>query len=456
MLTTLLAAAIVLGVLIFVHELGHFLSAKWADIEVPRFSIGFGPRVLGFRRGETEYVISLLPLGGYVKMAGMEEMEDVEGGPAEPRPEAGAPRERRPRDFESKSLPVRVLVISAGVIMNLVFAFFAFSAIGMVWGVRADPEPVIGNIAEDRLPAGAEALAGVPRLARITAVGRDSIEDFGGLQVALGTVRAGPVEVRFANAPAITIEVPAEDSLRGHLIAAIEPVTVSEPVIDSVVAGGPASAGGLEAGDRILAVGGQAIETWQQFGAAVEHTAASPLLLTVARGTDTLALTVLAEQRTMPDGRTYGRVGVYGSAGQPTADRTRLGPVTALAYGARETWHWVRLTVDFLVGMFSGRISPKNIGGPILITQVSGDAARAGLEALLNFMALLSVNLAVLNLLPIPVLDGGHLVFLFIEGVRGRPVSVEQRVRLTKIGFFLILALMTFAIGNDLMRWIGL
>jgi len=133
----------------------------------------------------------------------------------------------------------------------------------------------------------------------------------------------------------------------------------------------------------------------------------------------------------------------------------RRNPLGALAFGASETWRWTGLTVDVLAGIFSGRVSARSVGGPILITQISGEAARAGLESFLNFMALLSVNLAVLNILPIPVLDGGHLVFLAIEAVRGRPVSLEQRIRLTKVGMAVIIALMAFALGNDIVRWIG-
>ncbi|MGD8278765.1 MAG: RIP metalloprotease RseP, partial [Gemmatimonadota bacterium] len=448
MVTTILAAAVVLGVLIFVHELGHFLTAKWADIEVPRFSIGFGPRILGFRRGETEYVISLLPLGGYVKMAGMEEMEDIEGGSSGPGSSPDAPRKKGPRDFESKSLLARTVVISAGVVMNLLFAFAAFSAIGMIWGVRAPTPPVIGNVVEEFLPAGTEALAALPRLSRIDAVGNDTIPDFDTLPIAFSTVRAGPVELRFANAPSITIEVPAPDSERAMLIASLEPVTRADPVLDSILPGEAADRAGLEAGDRILDAGGRPIASWQEFGDAIENSDTDPLPLVIERGADTVHLAVTPDRRSLPGGHTYNRIGVTGRTESIPVERTRLGPVHAVIWGANETWRWVRLTVNFLGGMFSGRISPRNVGGPILISQVSGEAARAGLEALLNFMALLSVNLAILNLLPIPVLDGGHLLFLLIEGVRGRPVSLEQRIRLTKVGFFLILALMTFAIGN--------
>ena len=216
MLTTILAAALVLGVLIFVHELGHFVTAKLVDIEVPRFSIGFGPKVVGFRRGETEYVISLLPLGGYVKMAGMEEMEGIEGGPSDsgqgaPRP--SGQRSPRPRDFESKSLAARTLVISAGVIMNLLFAVFAFSTMGLVWGVPETPDPVIGNILEEGLSPGTAALVDVPRLARITAIGNDTVRNFEDLQLVLSTARAGPTEIRFANAPSVTIDIPSADRM---------------------------------------------------------------------------------------------------------------------------------------------------------------------------------------------------------------------------------------------------
>jgi regulator of sigma E protease len=457
-MTTILAAALVLGVLIFVHEFGHFITAKMVDIEVPRFSIGFGPKIIGFRRGETEYVISLLPLGGYVKMAGMEEMEDIEGGPTATERaarEAGG-RKPGPRDFESKSLLARTLVISAGVIMNLLFAVFAFSTIGLVWGVPETPEPVIGNILEEGLSPGTQALAGLPYMARLTAIDGDTITDFEDLQLSLSTVRAGPTELRFANAPTITIDVPSQDTARGTLISVFEPVMESEPILSQVVEDGPADMGGLEVGDRVIAADGQAIATWQELGAAIEANAGRVLALTVERGEETLELVVQPELTTLANGIRAGRIGIGGRAATLAIPRVRLGPVPAVIYGFTETGRWVALTVDFLAGMFTGRISARNVGGPIAITQISGEAARAGIETLINFMALLSVNLAVLNLLPIPVLDGGHLVFLLVEAVRGRPVSIEQRIRWTKVGFIMILALMTFAIGNDIVRWIGL
>ncbi|HEU5209843.1 MAG TPA: site-2 protease family protein, partial [Longimicrobiales bacterium] len=167
------AFIIVIGVLILVHELGHLLTAKAVDIEVPRFSIGFGPRLFGFRRGETEYVVSLLPLGGYVKMAGMEELEMVEGQTDSPRAEGKQPS---PRHFDAKSLPARMLVISAGVIMNFLFAVLVFGIVGAVWGVPIEPPAVLGGVTEEYLNEGTESLVAVPRGTRIVSIGGEAVE----------------------------------------------------------------------------------------------------------------------------------------------------------------------------------------------------------------------------------------------------------------------------------------
>jgi regulator of sigma E protease len=464
MLITILATAVVLGVLIFVHELGHFMTAKWVDIEVPRFSIGFGPKVLGFRRGETEYVLSLLPLGGYVKMAGMEEMESMEGGPAPAQdPQASAPptpneppRSRGPRDFESKSLPARALVISAGVLMNLLFAFLAFSVVGMIWGVPSNPPSVVGGVAEDLLPAGAEELSRLPRGARITSVGGRAVDDFAELRIQISTAPAGPLDIGVADAAPVRITVPESDSLRAMLTAAIEPVLESEARLNQIAEGGPAEAAGLERDDLVVAADGSPVASWQDLVAAIETMPGRSVALTVERDGARVEVSVIPRADTLPDGTTYGRIGVSApSTGRLLAPRERQGPLHALAFGAEETWRWTSLTVEFLGRFFTGRESARNVGGPIMIGQISGQAARAGPEAFINFMALLSVNLAVLNLLPIPVLDGGHLVFLGIEGIRGRALSLQQRIRLTQVGMVLILGLMVLAFGNDLLRLIG-
>ncbi|MBI4543616.1 MAG: RIP metalloprotease RseP [Gemmatimonadetes bacterium] len=466
MLMTILATVIVLGVLIFVHELGHFVTAKLVDIAVPRFSIGLGPRLWGFRLGETEYVISWLPLGGYVKMAGMEEMERIEGAAAERDGAAVAvvsdvglvseiPEPPDPREFEAKPLPVRALVISAGVLMNTFFAFAVFAASALVWGVAEVPEARIGRVMADRLPAGAEALASVPAGARVTAVDEEPVEDWRDLEDAILAAPAGAVTVHFDGAPPARLRLAAGEAPRSQLLLALQPARKLEPVIGAVMEDGPADRAGIEAGDRVLAVGDRPIHEFQELVVAVESSGGQPLALRVQRDGQQVSLRVVPEvQQIRGSGgaeQPIGRIGVASAV-----PRRQLGPFQALGYAAGETWGWVDRIVGFLGDLVTGEVSPRNLGGPILIGQLSGRVARAGLEQLLNFMAILSLNLAVLNLLPIPVLDGGHLLFLAVEGVRGRALSLEQRMRLTQAGLVIVLALMVWALASDVLRLFGL
>jgi regulator of sigma E protease len=455
MLTTILATIIVLGVLIFVHELGHFVTAKAVDIEVPKFSIGFGPKVIGFRRGETEYVISLLPLGGYVKMAGMEEMEDIEGGRDPDRP-LRAPGARRPRDFESKPLWARAIVISAGVIMNLLFAVAAFAVVALAYGVPVVPDSRLGGVVEERLPVGTQQLAELPFGARVTRVGDYPVQDFNDLRLAFARIRAGAVEIEFAEQSPMSIEVPAVDSLRASLIGAFEPVLTVPPVIGEVMRDGPADVAGLRSGDRVLRAGGRDVATWQELVAVIERSPGEPVPFEVRRNGSVVSVEVVPHRRVLESGYEYGRIEVAMPASLGGLPREDRGFVAAVGHGFAETWQMMTLTVDFLGGLFTGRQSPRDVGGPLLIGELSGQFARAGLEAFLTFMALFSVNLAILNLLPIPVLDGGHLVFLAIEGIRGKALSIEQRMRLTQVGLVIIVGIMVWALGNDLLRFFGI
>ncbi len=467
MLITVLATIVVLGVLIFIHELGHFVTAKLVDIEVPRFSIGLGPKLVGFRRGETEYVISWLPLGGYVKMAGMEEMEAIEGGAAErehPTGVAGGTdlglvqetdgrNGPRPRDFESKSLPARALVISAGVLMNFAFAVIVFAASALLWGTLIEPEARLPALDAADLPAGAEALARVPAGVRVVAVGDDEVEDYGDLQMALVTAGAGPVTLRFDRAEPVTIELPANDTARAVLAAALGPVY--PPVVGQVVEGRPAAEAGIRPGDRIVAAGSEPVATWPELVTVVQAHPNEPLELVIERAGERTAVRVVPEDTVQPavagrEARVIGIIGAYPHT------RERAGVLGAAAYGFTRTGEVIALILGFLEDLFTGEASPRSLGGPILIGQLSGQVARMGAQAFLNFMALFSVNLAVLNLLPIPVLDGGHLVFLAVEAVRGRALSFEQRVRFTQVGFVIVLAIMVWALANDFLRLFGL
>lgn len=465
MLITIVSTIIVLGVLIFVHELGHFLTAKLVDIEVPRFSIGFGPRLVGFRKGETEYVISLLPLGGYVKMAGMEEMEVIEGKDDNAKRtrvagdlvDAGvvdAPAQvRGPRDFESKSVAARALVISAGVIMNVIFAFLVFGGAALVWGVQPPGPARLATPSAAELPAGATALANVPMGARIVAIGARTVRDWDDVARALGTEPAGPVTLRFADAPPVTITLPSEEKARKQLVGSVQ--YVEKPVIGGIMAGSAAARAGLKPGDRILAVAGAPVRYWQDMVHTVQERAGQATPLLVQRGGATLPVvaTPRATADTLPGNvvRTVGRLGIVPVLPEPV----RPGIGGAIAHGARETWTVVTLVVGFLRDLVTGHQSPRNLGGPILIGQLSGQVARAGLESFLKFMALFSVNLAILNLLPIPVLDGGHLMFIAVEAVRGRALTLQQRSRLMQVGFVLVVALMVWAVANDVLRLFG-
>src|SRR5688572_25847995 len=420
MLITILATVVVLGVLIFVHELGHFVTAKMVDIEVPRFSIGLGPKLIGFRRGETEYVISWLPLGGYVKMAGMEELEKLEGGPAAKPTVTGTgtagdlgvevetPRQAGPRDFEAKSLLARSFVISAGVLMNILFAIVVFAASALIWGVLAIADARIGNVTEELLPEGTEALARIPVGTRIGSVGRD-------LSAKLATAGAAPIEFQFDRGAPITVRVPASDSAKMSLIAAFEPAVSTAPIIGDVLANTAAARAGLKPGDRVLRANQTPIATWQEFVAFVEARPGQPISLDLERDGRQMAAVITPESRDLRGQLKYGRLGVYPKQSPASAlPRERPGPIAAVKHGFSETWNNVTQTVDILRALFTGNVSARSVGGPILIGQLSGRIVRQGLEPFLSFMAFFSINLAVLNLLPIPVLDDGHLMFLLV------------------------------------------
>jgi len=225
-----------------------------------------------------------------------------------------------------------------------------------------------------------------------------------------------------------------------------------------VVPGGAAQTAGMQQGDSVVNAGGQPVATWQQLVSVIERNPGRPVALTVIRDGAPVNLTVTPRDTVLENGLHVGRIGAQAPAASASdgLPSIRQGPIAALSYGAGKTWETTAATFKLLGGMFSGKQSARNIGGPIAIGQMSGQAVRAGGDAFLYFMAVLSVSLAVLNLLPVPVLDGGHLVFLAIEGVRGRPLSVQSRMRLTQVGFVLILMLMVWAIGNDILRLVGI
>ncbi len=462
---TILATIIVLGVLIFVHELGHFIAARSVGIRVERFSIGLGPRVWGYTKGDTEYVLSAIPLGGYVKMAGMDDevMERIEGGGdtgsagGDRGVEARSLRPSGASDFDSKPVWARAWVISAGVIMNMLFAFVAFAVVAAGWGTAEAGTTRVGQVQIGGLPDGVASLAEIPSGAAIVRIGDRDVSHWGEVRNALAEAPPGPLTITFADPDGeVRIDVPQQEEDRARMARSIGPW--SDPEIAFVSPGAPADRGGMARGDQVVAVDGQPVQTWTQFQNLIRERPEVETRVTVRRNGGELVRTITpdAVEAIGADGETLtiGQIGV-----QPTGPPTVYNPVPlveAVVVGWNETVFITEFILVFLKDLVTGQVSVRNLGSIVTIGEASGQAAADGVPAFLRFMALFSINLAILNLLPIPVLDGGHLVFLTIEAVRGRPVSVEQRLRWTQVGFVILIGIMALALGNDFLRLFGL
>ncbi|MBI3871784.1 MAG: RIP metalloprotease RseP [candidate division Zixibacteria bacterium] len=353
-MTTVLSTIFVLGVLVFVHELGHFLVAKRVGIRVERFSLGFPPKMIGTTIGETEYCISWLPLGGYVKMAGEN-------------PDEGEPT-GDPREFMSKSIGARAMVILAGPVMNFILAIVVFSAVFFCYG-----RPVVDP---------------------------------------------------------------------DHVVVG--------PVIKQT----PAEAVGIKPGDFILAIDHKEVHQFDEMAHLVHARPGDTVEVLWSRDGELFSARVrtLVDTIQTPAGTdtVVGMLGVRMGFGYE-----RLGLLASISAGAAQTISVCRAMVDFLGGLFSGAVSIKMVSGPVGIARFAGEAAREGMNMLLNFMAVLSVNLAILNVLPVPVLDGGHLVFLFFEKLRGRPLTVRQRSIAQQVGLGLLLLLIVTVTYHDVLRLFG-
>ena len=453
MLITILALIIVLGVLIFVHEAGHFLAAKWAGVYVHRFSLGLGSPVpwLTFKRGETEYSISWLPLGGYVKMASREEevtSSALEGGHAE----APVPPDRV---FEAKPIWKRMVIILAGVTMNALFAWLAFTFLAAKNGRQIDPATAVGAVINEMVPPGAEALHQIPVGSRITAINGRPVTSWNDVTEGIANSPEPEIRLELSGGGAVTLPI-HQDALEQRLKAAQAIQPFRPAVIGQVLPGRPAARAGIEAGDTIVAIDGRPVAQWYDVLDVLQANTGTPVSVTVGRAAGRSTMEIQPEVETVEglDGepRQVGRVGI---AVKLDTRSEPLSLAAAVAEGWTATVSSSTQIVRTVRGLFTGRISRREVGGPIMIGQLAGETARMGLDPFLAFMALISINLAVLNLLPVPVLDGGQFLFLLAEAVIRRPLPLKLRERLTAVGMVLIVLLMGLAFSNDIRRLFG-
>ena len=432
-LLTILAFLFVLGVLIFVHELGHFLMARRIGVRVLTFSLGFGPKLLNVKRGDTEYCVSAIPLGGYVKMAG-ENPEDSRTG--------------APDEFLSKGKWQRFQVLIMGPVMNLLLAIVVMTVV-FYQGAQVplyDQQPVvIGSFASNAVGQKAGLQVG-DRIVAIDGKAVDTWEQFSLVivgkakrDVSLSVVRNGkPVQVQV---------VPEARGKYEMGDIGVQPQV--HPEIAELSPGEPAIEAGLRKGDVVLAAGGQQNVTYDHLITAIRASENKPLVLTIKRGDTIQEITVKP--------RKIGDVVMMGAQLSPFETKTMdPGPLQAFTLSLDKNWEWARLIGQTLVGLFTRETSVKQLMGPVAIADLSGAAAQAGWIELFSLMAMISLNLGLLNLMPIPVLDGGHIFILALEGLARRDFSMKVKEKMLLAGFVLLLALMVTVIYNDLMRiqWI--
>ncbi len=443
------ALIIVLGVLIFVHELGHFLAAKAAGIHVHRFSLGLGSpiKALSFSWRGTEYAISWLPLGGYVKMATQEEEATSSA------LEGETPVDPVPPDqyFEAKPVWARMIVILAGVTMNALFAWLVYAGLVAANGVDVTPETKVGIVA-DELPAGAEALASMEPGDSIVAVGGVPVATWEQVADRIKFTPADTVLIELAGKPPVVLQI-HPDALEERILASASVIYWLPPVLEEISEDSPAAAAGFAPGDTILAIDSSRTPQWYDVREIVSANPGRQLAFEVGRASGRLILAAAPDAIT--DSLSTGEVQTRGQLGivvRTVSQRQDVALGQALARGARLTADNSTLVVRSVRGLLTSRVDRSDLGGPILIGQLAGQTAQLGLAEFLAFMAFISINLAVLNMLPIPVLDGGQFLFLVAEAVLRRPLSLKLRERLTALGLVLIVLLMGLAFWNDLSR----
>jgi regulator of sigma E protease len=436
---------VVLGVLVAFHELGHFLAARWVGVKVLKFSLGFGPKLFGRKMGETEYLLSAIPLGGYVKLFGEDETE-------------ATTQEDRARSFAHQGLWGKVLIVAAGPGFNFILAYFIFA------GWLATGAPLFVPTFQDLTPDIEAMVPGSPADTAGIQIG-DRVSRVNGRDIATRTELFDAVAK--SNGQALTLEIKRGEQVKtltvtpttvpGPQVSAQEPgyylgVEETPPLVTSVMQSSPAAKAGLQAGDQVSKIEGQTIHTWSQMTGIVKENPNRQLQVEVLREGHRVPLTVTpSAEKAMVNGQSV-EVGKIGISGPGRSIMRSSTPLLGLYDGLGATWGWTELTAIGLYKMIVGDISSKNIGGPLTIANISGEAAAQGASSVVFLIAILSINLGVLNLLPIPILDGGHLLFFLIEGILRKPLGERQREIAQQAGLVLLVGVMIFAFWNDLER----
>jgi regulator of sigma E protease len=429
---TILAFLFVLGVLIFVHELGHFLMARRLGVRVLTFSLGFGPKILKFRRGDTEYAISAIPLGGYVKMAG-ENPDD--------------PRSGNPDEFLSKSKWERFQILIMGPAMNIALAVVVMALVlmqGAEVPAYQDQPPVVGAA----VPGSPAEKVGIRRGDRILTIAGDAVDDWEDVFMAIGTKPDRDVALtvlRDGRTVSFTVHPTAQTRFEVGDIGVLPDVN---PSLRAVTPGDPADKAGLKVGDVVTAVNGERVIFAQHLAQAISRNAGHAIDLTIVRDGKEQHISVVPEPR-----------GDRGLIGVQIAEATKSfqpGVLEAIGLSVQRNIEFGGLIFKTLGGLFVGETSPRQLMGPVAIAQLSGESAAAGWVALFTLMASISLNLGLLNLLPIPVLDGGHIFIMALEGIARRDFSMAVKEKMFLAGFVLLMMLMVTVIYNDLTRisWI--
>jgi regulator of sigma E protease len=431
-LVDLVTVTIVLGIMIFVHEWGHFAAAKLCGVRVDVFSLGFGPRLFGVKRGDTDYRISALPFGGYVRMAGDNPLEERTG--------AGY-------EFLSRPRWQRAIIAIAGPMMNFLLALV------ILWGIfwrLGVPSPVYEYQAAD--------VVAVPQSMPATGVhAGDRIVAVNGVQTPTWKKVYSEIE-KAKPGSYVTLTVQRDGANQTVTATVPDHLTSTEsllgfallpPVIAEVDAGTPADRAGLKPGDAIVAMNGKPVVTWQQLVEGVHQSGGHPIQFQVRRDGQLLELNITPMQGTDLDGQPVWQVGVLPNTEEAYERQSFL---EAGKDAGASTVSGIHQIGQVLIGLFSGKVSIRQLAGPVGIARISGEAAKRGLPTLLEFMAVISLNLGLLNLLPIPILDGGHILMLAIEGILRRDLSIAVKERFVQVGLVFLLGIFAFVMYSDILK----